>query len=369
MKVGIVTIYDNENLGNRLQNYALQQILLRYADQVITLKNKYKFDSAVKNITRASSLAESVALNRLLGKSRKVKFLRFNRRYIHLSKHCYWYNDAESKPRGEDLCDLYCLGSDQVWTPRVDWENLFNYAGFAPGEKVFSYAASFGFDEIPEPYQAEIRKGLEHVNQISVREEAGKQIAEALSGRKDIQVVADPTLLLSVEEWDRMAEKPDAPLPQRYLLMYFLGDVSQERKDHISRLAAEHNCQIIECMDPESPFYSIGPGEFLYLIRHAEMVCTNSFHGSIFSFLWQRPLAIFTRTDDHSNTGSRIQTLVSKFHMTGHLASGDLLPDYAAMCDYSSSQEALVKERNIADVFLNAVFEAAREHSAAPLSR
>lgn len=360
MKVGIITIYDNENLGNRLQNYALQQVLLRYADQVITIKNKYKFENTLKNLTRASSLAESILLNKALGRDRKVKFLRFNRRYIRLSKHCCWYNDGTSAPRGADRCDLYCLGSDQVWTPRVDWENLFNYAGFAPRERVFSYAASFGFDWIPERYQAEIRRGLEHVAHISVREEAGKKIAEALSGRTDIPVLADPTMLLPVEDWNRITVKPDAPLPQRYLLMYFLGDVPQTRREEISRLAAEHDCQIIECMDPDSPFFRIGPEEFLYLIRHAEMVCTNSFHGSVFSFLWQRPLAIFTRTDDHSNTGSRVQTLVNKFRLSAHLASGDRLPDHAAMCDYADSGETLAREQAQADAFLSAVFAQAR---------
>lgn len=176
MKVGIITIYDNENLGNRLQNYALQQVLLRYVDDVVTIKNKYKLDNKLKNLTRSSVLAESVFLNQLLGKTRKVKFLRFNRSHIQLSRHCCWYNDSTSVPQGTDRCDMYCLGSDQVWSPRVDWENLFNYAGFAPKETVFSYAASFGFDEMPEQYHDEIRRGLNHVAHISIREDAGKKL-------------------------------------------------------------------------------------------------------------------------------------------------------------------------------------------------
>lgn len=365
MKVGIVTVFDNDNFGNRLQNYALQQVLLGYADQVITIKNKYKSESTLKNLTRASSLAESVVLNQLLRKSRKVNFLRFNSRYIRLSRHCYWYNDAQSAPRGADECDLYCLGSDQIWSPRVDWVNLFNYAGFAPSEKVFSFAASFGFDEIPEEFQPEIRKGLAHVGRISLREEAGLRITQALSGRTDTPVVSDPTLLLDAEEWERIAKKPEAPLPERYLLTYFLGPLSPERKAEITRLAAEHDCQIIECMDPDGPFYSMGPAEFLYLIRHAQIVCTTSFHGSIFSFLWQRPLAIFTRDDEHSNNTNRVQTLVNKYQLTSHLAFGDKLPDYADMCNYTSSQEKLAQEREQAHAYLRSVFAEAKERAAA----
>lgn len=168
--------------------------------------------------------------------------------------------------------------------------------------------------------------------------------------------MADPTLLLSVDEWNRIVKKPDAVLPERYLLTYFLGGASDERILEIERLAAEHDCQIIHCMDEDSPFFNIGPDEFLYLIRHAQIVCTNSFHGSIFSILWRRPLAIFTRTDDHSNTGSRIQTLVRKLHIESHLASGDRTPDYDDMCDYALIWDALATEQKQADLFLKNVF-------------
>lgn len=363
MKVGIVTIFDNENMGNRLQNYALQQVLLRYADEVLTLKNKTKFESALDNLKRSSSLAESVLLNRLLGKTRKVKFLQFNKRYIRFSRHCYWFNDPQAAPKKPDLCDLYCAGSDQIWNPLLDRQGMFNFLGFAPKDAAFSYSASFGIDAIPEAFAGDVRKGLEHVNCISVREDAGKQITQDLTGRTDAQVLADPTMLLSAEEWDQVASKPDAPVPERYLLTYFLGSVPDARRAEIRRQAEAMDCHVIELMDPASPFYNIGPGEFLYLIKHAELICTDSFHGSVFSFLWQRPLVIFSRCGGSSNMGSRIQTFTETFHLRDHIAQDDRIPALSTLSDYSAGCEALAAERKKAAAFLEMVFQNARKTS------
>ena len=80
--------------------------------------------------------------------------------------------------------------------------------GFADSEKTFAYAASFGIDEISEEYVKDAKTGLEHIKYISVREDAGKSIIEKLTGRNDVQVVVDPTMLLTTEEWDQIAEKP-----------------------------------------------------------------------------------------------------------------------------------------------------------------
>ena len=89
MKVGIVTVFDNNNQGNRLQNYALQQVLLRYADEVVPMKNKPWY-SKKSRIARMLPLAESVFFNRLLGMERRARLVEFSNRYVKLSRGCYW---------------------------------------------------------------------------------------------------------------------------------------------------------------------------------------------------------------------------------------------------------------------------------------
>lgn len=355
MKIGIVSIFDNNNLGNRLQNYAMTKLLADYGCANITLKNQYYIGK--RRILRALPFSESYALNRLLGMRRKANFVRFTCDYIPFSRKCYWFDLEESGP-GTAACQLYCAGSDQVWNPLFGRSGMFNYLGFAERDRTFSYAASFGIDRIPVEYVENVRKGLNHMKFISVREDAGKRIVEELTGRTDVYVHVDPTMLLTAEEWDKVSKKPKQRIPEKYILTYFLGDVSEARRKNIERKANEMGCEIIELMDENGLFYNNGPSEFVYLIKHAAMVCTDSFHGSIFSFLYERPLAIFDRKGGE-NMSSRLVTFSSKFGLQGCMARGDELPEISMTPDYSKGFAALETERESSKAYLDMVFEEA----------
>lgn len=360
MKVGIVTVFDNNNQGNRLQNYALQQVLLRYADEVVTMKNKPWY-SKKSRIARMLPLAESVFFNRLLGMERRARLVEFSNRHVKLSRSCYWYDKVGQAPKGADRCDLYCAGSDQIWNPTMGRLGSFDYLNFAPADRTFSYAASFGIDEIPEQYRSAVAEGLKHIKHISVREDAGKKIVEELTGRTDVQVLADPTMLLTRQEWDQVIKKPKGDVPKEYVLTYFLGQVSPERRSAIEQRAAELGCELIEIMDPNSPFYTVGPDEFAWLIKNAKYICTDSFHGSVFSFLYGRPFAVFARQDKGPDMGSRMKTFMEKFSLEHCAAAGNVLPEYCADPDYSKGYAALDVERAKSTVFLDKVFSGAQE--------
>ena len=356
MKVGIVTIFDNNNHGNRLQNYALQQILLRYAHQVVTMKNKPWY-SEKSRVARMLPLAESVFFNRMLGMERRAKIVEFTARHLRLGRSCYWYDKDGQSPKGADRCDVYCAGSDQVWNPTMGRGGSFDYLTFAEGERTFSYAASFGIDEIPEKDRQATAEGLRHIRHISVRENAGKKIVEELTGRSDVQVLVDPTMLLSREEWDQVIARPKATVPENYLLTYFLGWVTDERRAAIEERAEELGCQILEVTNPNSPFYAVSPDEFVWLIKHARYICTDSFHGSVFSFLYAKPFAVFARAGKGPDMGSRIKTFMETFSLQGCAAVGDALPEYEAKPDYSVGYAALETERKRSKDFLDHVFE------------
>ncbi len=354
MKIGIVTIFDNNNQGNRLQNYALQQTLLKYADWVVTAKNKPRGKSLKQKIVRSSLLAESVLANRLMGKQRKAEALWFNKKHLVISKRSVCCEDAFATLK--ENCDMYCSGSDQIWNPAIGRANQFDFLGFADTEQTFSYAASFGVDEIPEAQKEAIRKGLQHIKHISVREDAGKRIVEELTGRTDVEVLADPTMLLTTQEWDKILRAPKTKLPEKYVLTYFLGPVSPERRKAIQDKATKMGCTLIEVMDKNSPFYAIGPDQFVYLIKNAQLVCTDSFHGSVFSFLYQRKLAIFDREGHGNNMGSRIDTFTRKFHLEECRVQGNNLPEHIPDADYSEGYKTLACERERSKRFLDKVF-------------
>lgn len=356
MKIGIVTIFDNNNYGNRLQNYALQQALLRYADEVVTMKNKPWY-SKKSRIARMLPMAESAFFNRVLGMERRARIVEFTGRHVRLSRSCYWYDKDGQTPNKADCCDRYCAGSDQVWNPTMGRGGSFDYLRFAPSERTFSYAASFGVDEVPEEHRAAVAEGLKHVKHISVREDAGKQIVEALTGRTDVQVLVDPTMLLTCQQWDAVIQKPKATVPEKYLLTYFLGKLSAERRAAIEARAEELGCELVEVMDPNSPFHAVGPDEFVWLIKHACYICTDSFHGSVFSFLYGKPFAVFARAGKGPDMGSRIKTFVETFSLQDCVAVSDILPEYTAEPDYSTGYAALEVQREKSKVFLDNVFK------------
>ena len=356
MKVGIVTIFDNNNHGNRLQNYALQQVLLRYTDEVVTMKNKPWY-SKKSRLARMLPMAESAFFNRLLGMERRARIVEFTGRHVRLSRDCYWYDKADQAPKKADACDLYCAGSDQIWNPTMGRGGSFDYLNFAPTERTFSYAASFGIDEIPENFRATATAGLNHIQHLSVREDAGKKIVEDLTGRTDVQVVVDPTMLLTVQQWDQVLVAPKAQVPENYVLTYFLGGVSPERRAAVAERAEELGCALVEVMNPDSPFYAVGPEQFVWLIKHARYICTDSFHGSVFSFLYGKPFAVFARMGKGPDMGSRIKTFMDKFSLQDCAAAGDILPEYCAGPDYSAGYEALEAERKKSAAFLDQVFK------------
>lgn len=254
---------------------------------------------------------------------------------------------------------MFCAGSDQIWNPYFGRTGMFNYLGFVEHDRTFSYAASFGVDHIPKEYQADVRQGLQHIKFLSVREDAGKRIVEELTGRTDVQVHVDPTLLLTPEEWDAVAEKPKQVIPEKYILTYFLGTVSPERREALEKKARELGCEIVALMDKQGPYYNNGPSEFLWLMKHAHLVCTDSFHGSVFAFLYGKPLVIFDRKGSGEDMSSRLKTLADRFDLHSCMASGDALPEIDLNPDYSKGYQALEKERERSKTYFDMVFQEA----------
>ena len=206
-------------------------------------------------------------------------------------------------------------GSDQVWNPKFDRLSDVDLLSFATPEQRISFSASFGISELPENSKEKAKRELEKFKAISVREDRGKEIVEELTERKDVQVLVDPTMLLTSEEWDKVAKKPEQLKTDKYILNYFLGEISEKRKKEIERIAKENNCEIINILDKNSPFYQTGPSEFLYLEKNAFLICTDSFHSSVFAILYNRPFVVFDREDSNVKMNSRLDTLLKKFKL------------------------------------------------------
>lgn len=210
-KVAIVTI-ESLNYGNRLQNYALQEILKSLSCSVKTLHRVHES----KTVT---SCAKRMAQNILQTKAAKFRQFDANIDFsdVILGKDDYPNGLAEK-------FDYFVVGSDQVWNPYYAFAGgECDFLTFAKNDQKISYAASFGVSIIPEKKEIEYAEYLKSFKSISVREHQGSIIVKKLSDR-DATVVLDPTLLLDEEDWMKVEKKSLCRPKGKYVFVYALGD-------------------------------------------------------------------------------------------------------------------------------------------------
>lgn len=360
------------NYGNILQSYALQEILLRYAKKVDTIwtqpdvflpKTFWEFGFNWRKILyfilnrynfRTDTINNIKSGKNGLEMARQARMRDFVDRYISYKKHG---NICEL----QDLMlqyDFCIVGSDQVWNPHFGNYHQF-FLGFVPEEKRLSYAASISTMEIPAKEYDFFVQGLKGMKTLSVREQAGADLIEQLTGRK-AEVHVDPTLLLTADEWRSVSRRPTWYHGGEYLLTYFLG----RRPAQIDAIAKELGLKVVNLLDEDVyEHYVTGVDEFLWAIDHASLVYTDSFHGSVFSILFQTPFVVCDRYgtgkgDVSEKMGSRLDTLLGYFgfqqrrtnELKGYRIENPLQPPAWERCE-----PVLARERARSDEYLRRV--------------
>lgn len=340
-KIAILTIQCN-NYGNRLQNYATQKIIEEIgceACSLLSFKQRYKN----KIYTMMKSLYYDFRF--FLKDNFDSNFYKFNKR-VKLAQ--YDYIRLEDYYIGE--YDAVIVGSDQIWNTNFTFINENFFLPFKQANKI-AFSASFGVDSIP--YNQEIIDALKDFKALSVREEAGAKIIKDLTGR-DAAVLVDPTMLLTVDEWIRVSKKPKGA-KEGYILTYFLSPKCEDAKKRLEEIKG--NREVYELLNPEDVIAGkAGPSEFLWLFEHADFILTDSFHACVFSFLFNKPFIVYDRTDDVVCMNSRLETLLSKFHLERKYANSGLQNDILEH-DYEEGYKQLEVERKKAVNFLKEALE------------
>lgn len=314
MRIGIVTITELDNFGNRLQNYALQTVLKQFNATVETIPNYiiYKYRKSKKYQFREFFHGLRIRDYKLISSIMKqYRFEKFDKKYFEFSK-AYSTIDYISPELNESF-DYFVAGSDQIWNPYFPFNREFNFLTFADPEKRISYSASFGVDYVPEDKQEKYKQYLSGMKHISVREYAGQRIIQELLGIT-VPVLLDPTLLLSRQDWEKIERKPRWIVEKSdYILTYFLGktDNLEHVLNEVYTLHSEYGrMEIIDIHDPSKiKEFSIRPDEFIWLIHHAKLIVTDSFHGTVFSILMEKPFVTLRRKDEGVHMNSRIESL------------------------------------------------------------
>lgn len=237
--------------------------------------------------------------------------------------------------------NFFVVGSDQVWNPYFGGYS-YEFLTFAPKEKRFSFAASIGTDQIPENQKPYFKKYLSEMNYISVRENKAAEIVKDLTGR-DVDVVLDPTLLLPKEQWIEIVSKPNIEIDENYICTYFLGEIPEA----VYSFAKKKNLKIYKLNSIEQKeLYDINPAEFLYMIKNADYVLTDSFHAVVFSIIFNKDFYVFERKQAGvANMFSRIETITQRFDLQSRIQSREVIKEEKTITNWLEIERDLQNER------------------------
>lgn len=355
--VGIVTINDYKNYGNRLQNYALTKLLEEEGVQAVnvtsvTTKEKWRDMSTIRWKWMLKNLTPSFCVRKILSQQshpgdglmgeREQCFWKYTEGYTTILPPIVENSDMAVCHRLEKLGVSYFIaGSDQIWNPDFKGQDA-DFLTFAPPEKRLSFAASIGVDEIPDNQLERYGQLLREMKYLSVREQRAVEIIRELTGR-EADLTLDPTLLLEPEEWAKAVKKPKLELDADYICTYFLGEVPEA----VTKIAQEKNLRIYAINSQESPeLFTLDPGEFLYMIKNAAYVLTDSFHGTAFSIKFHREFYVFCRKQAKTkNMFSRIETITKRFGLENRIQPRDKITEQPPVTRWEEIDTQLLAEK------------------------
>lgn len=341
MEIAIFTIFNgNNNYGGMLQAYALQhiintlgynckQVIFESTNNVIYTSKirrckQYSIQEIIKKVFENIVERKTFLITDKI-KTRLVLFDNFRKNVVCCSKKIY------SLANIDDLCndfDIFVVGSDQVWNPNV--VNKFFFLDFKTTTQTkIAYAASIGRSHLSKYETSFFRKYLNTFDFISVREKSAKLLLEQCNIIVPVSVTLDPTMLLTKEEWNTISVR--RIIQDKYVLFYAFSYCSfhAQINEYYTRKGLKvvfipYVKQKYNAFDNKlkfEPIWDVGPSEFLSLIKYAEYVITDSFHGTVFSIIYNRQFFVFKRDLDKNKTSknARLNDLLSVFSLKNRL--------------------------------------------------
>ncbi len=366
MRVGIIsTFYNNYNYGGKLQAYALVRILqilgydalqiqygqhkpsATFPDRIKLLMSKSDYRRAIPQELLFRLLKSSTAQQ----KERQTAFQAFDNNIPHTDA---VYDDIHLP----ELCnqfDAFICGSDQIWNPDLMKKGYL--LDFVPADIYkFSYAASVA-RRLNETDKQMLSLSLQSFNAISVRED---DTATDLSSflNRPVTVVADPVLLLDVNEWNNIASPEKRS--EKYLFCYFLGYSSALRRT-ATVYAHKHNLRIItlphmlntqkrsyfcDLTFGDERLYDVSPAQFLALIRDAEYVMTDSFHATVLALKFQKQFSVYDRMGQ-KEMENRIAHLLKAYSLESRKCSVNEVSEYKIHYNEISNRASQLCENSL----------------------
>lgn len=322
MKVGLISIHSAHNYGSVLQAYALQEVLKQYSTKFELINYRPKY------LDCQYSMFSIKVYDRFPGALNK--FIHFGWRLVMLPKRYIKYNKFENfinsnmdltipytsfdvlKKQNFDY-DVVFVGSDQVWNTDITegFDRTFYLDFLTDSVKRISYAASIGRKTLDEKYIDDYVECLNKFDNIALREESSVSLLTSILN-KNIEVTLDPTLLLEKKHWITLCEKSILDCEEKdYIFVYILQD-NPEFTKVVNDISKRLNLPIYSISKKrrfknEKIFPDAGPEDFLKLCMNSKFVVTNSFHGTVFSLIFEKDNCIIP----HLSTGARMVDLMT----------------------------------------------------------
>ena len=375
--VAILTkFYKNYNYGGMLQGYALQRVIsqLGFTADLVSYDVTKNANSVYPSILiQAKQYGTKAALSKVgekaIGKGKVfIKEVLSDRE----NKFTQFMTDTGANTEVYTDDSMYLLktryktfvsGSDQVWNPNAV-RNLYLQTFSASRNRKISYAASVGRDKLSEFEADAMIPSLRQFGSISVREKTAKKLLEQYID-EPIDTVIDPTMLLTADEWAEVATS--RTVNDKYAVVYFFSNSLKVRKES-EDFCIKHGMQLVmipyakqeyNLTDQKGPgmkYGEVGPREFVSLIRNADFVLTDSFHGAVFSLIHQVPFAVFERNKaGHVSMNSRLYDLLEMFGESKRLIDADRIGQLDSLLDIDKEkiQKILEQKKNESLAFLN----------------
>lgn len=340
-RVAIITFCHRDlivNYGQTLQSYALAETIRRLGFDVTVLSHRRRtdvermdYEKEYRNPSYASIISRNFA-----------KFTEFTKAHMRCIQ-TYSMDEVASLVRDMDV--IIC-GSDAIWrTMHFDPVYYLNIPNTDDKIKV-SYAASFvNYSPVETFVYDRMGDMLKELHYISTREVEAVDLLSRITGRADVTSVLDPTLLVGREFWDECICNTRVET-KRYVLAYLFDD-SEKNDQIIKAIHARYNAQLVfvytgQDISGRSYFNNgVGPDEFVNLVKNAEAVITNSFHGMAFSVLYERDLYILKRENAALRNDMRFSSLCRICNLSGRVVPLDGKIESMPEVDWNDVRERL----------------------------
>ena len=254
--------------------------------------------------------------------------------------------------------DAYIAGSDMLWhwhtTSNGEFFDSTYFLDFVKdNKKKYSYAASFGTDDIKQEFYSYYKSALQNFSLISVRELSGVKLIQKILGRRSENNI-DPTLLFTADQWREIEVKPS---DSGYVLLYEVGGISDRMIFFAKRLARKKKKKLIVLLSEFDPFryqgnFGLSPQEFLGMFDNAEYVITNSYHGAVFSLIFHKNFLVEINS---WSKNSRAKELLERLQLEDRSLRDD--SDITVPINWMLVDDKIVAMRDLSKKYLSKIVD------------